>query len=79
MTFDILFVQQVLRLRADLQREHERKLLETREASRRMKEDCEHQVLLERNKTKELEDYILRLKNQVFTPSVQLILIIGIM
>ena len=39
---------QVLRLRTDLEREHERKMTEMREASRRMKDDCEHQVNLEK-------------------------------
>ena len=37
-----------MRLRADLQREHERKMTELREASRRLKEDCDHKVELER-------------------------------
>ena len=37
-----------MRLRSDLQREHERKMQEMREASRRMKEDCDHQVQLEK-------------------------------
>ena len=40
---------QVLRLRTDLQREHERKMTEMRDASRRMKEDCDHQIQLERS------------------------------
>ena len=39
---------QVMRLRNDLQREHDRKLQEMKEASRRMKEDCDHQIELER-------------------------------
>ena len=39
---------QVLRLRTDLEREHERKMTEMREASRRMKDDYEHQVNLEK-------------------------------
>ena len=39
---------QVLRLRTDLEREHERKMTEMREASRRMKEDYEHQFNLEK-------------------------------
>ena len=46
---DINIGVQVMRLRADLQREHERKLVEVREASRRMQEDCDHQVALERS------------------------------
>ena len=40
--------QEVTRLRADLEREHERKMTEMREASRRMREDFEHQVNLEK-------------------------------
>ena len=39
---------QVMKLRADLQREHDRKLEEIREASRRMKEDCDHQIELQK-------------------------------
>ncbi len=37
-----------MRLRADLKREHERKMLEMQEASRRMKDDCDHRVQLEK-------------------------------
>lgn len=40
--------EEIGRLRDDLQREHERKLTEMQEASRRMKEDCIHQVELEK-------------------------------
>ncbi|CAH1798062.1 unnamed protein product [Owenia fusiformis] len=57
--------QEVMRLRVDLQREHERKLVETREASRRMKEDCEHQVALERSKVSDLEHQITQHKDQI--------------
>ncbi|CAG5135088.1 unnamed protein product, partial [Candidula unifasciata] len=38
---------EVMKLRSDLQREHDRKLQEMKEASRRMKEDCDHQVELQ--------------------------------
>lgn len=38
----------VMRLKTDLQREHDRKLQEMKEASRRMKEDCDHQIELEK-------------------------------
>lgn len=41
---------QVSRLRGELHREHDRKLQEMKEASRRMKEDYDHQVELERYK-----------------------------
>lgn len=39
----------VTRQRQELQREHDRKLQEMKEASHRMKEDCHHQVELERS------------------------------
>ena len=35
-------------MRTDLQREHDRKLEEMKEASRRMKEDCDHQIELQK-------------------------------
>lgn len=56
---------EVLRLKKDLEREHERKMTEMREASRRMKEDFEHQVQMEKAKAKEQDEYILRLKTQI--------------
>lgn len=57
--------QEVLRLRAELQREHDRRLQEMKEASRRMKDDCDHQVELDRMKVKELEDIIARYKGEL--------------
>ncbi|OWF54108.1 centrosomal protein of 120 kDa-like isoform X2 [Mizuhopecten yessoensis] len=57
--------QQVTRMKADLQREHDRKLQDVREASRRMKEDCDHQVELERLKCKEIEGLIDRYKREI--------------
>ncbi len=39
---------EVVRLRQDLQREHDHQLTELKEASRRMKEDCVHQVQIEK-------------------------------
>lgn len=56
---------EVLRLRGELQREHDRKLQEMKEASRRMKDDCDHQVELERMKVKELEEIIGRYKGEL--------------
>ncbi|KAK7486793.1 hypothetical protein BaRGS_00021940 [Batillaria attramentaria] len=56
---------EVLRLRGELQREHDRKLQEMKEASRRMKEDCDHQVELERMKVKEMEEIIGRYKAEL--------------
>lgn len=53
------------RLRDDLQREHERKLTEMQEASRRMKEDCIHQVELEKSKAKILQEEIQHLTEVV--------------
>ncbi|XP_064619737.1 centrosomal protein of 120 kDa-like isoform X2 [Lineus longissimus] len=57
--------QEVSRLRGDLEREHERKILEMREASRRMKDDCEHLVQLERLKVNDLQEQISRLRSQL--------------
>ncbi|XP_076443605.1 centrosomal protein of 120 kDa-like isoform X2 [Babylonia areolata] len=56
---------EVSRLRAELQREHDRKLQEMKEASRRMKDDCDHQVDLERMKVKEMEEIINRYKGEL--------------
>ncbi|KAL5004829.1 hypothetical protein ScPMuIL_018285 [Solemya velum] len=57
--------QEVMRLRTDLQREHDRKLQEMKEASRRMKEDCDHLVDLEKIKVRELEELITRYKQEL--------------
>jgi F0F1-type ATP synthase membrane subunit b/b' len=40
--------QEVMRLKKDLQRDHDSKLQEMKEASRRMKEDSDHRVGLEK-------------------------------
>ena len=47
---------ELLRTKEEQRREHERKMVELREASRRMKEDCEHQIEMERAKVREAED-----------------------
>ena len=39
---------QVMQMKEQLEREHERKMTEMREAARRMKDDCSHQVEIER-------------------------------
>ncbi|WAR00622.1 CE120-like protein [Mya arenaria] len=57
--------QEVMRLKADLQRDHDRKLQEMKEASRRMKDDCDHLVDLEKGKSKELESLIQRYKDEL--------------
>jgi hypothetical protein len=41
-------IKQLLRMKEEQRREHERKMVELREASRRMKEDCEHHIEIER-------------------------------
>lgn len=40
--------QEVMRLKKDLQRDHDAKLQEMKEASRRMKDDSDHRVGLEK-------------------------------
>ncbi|XP_061202023.1 centrosomal protein of 120 kDa isoform X3 [Neopsephotus bourkii] len=52
-------------LKKDLQAEHERKLQELQDSVRRAKEECTHQVELERSKIKQLEEDKLRLQQQV--------------
>lgn len=44
----IFIASQVMHMKDELEREHERKMTEMREAARRMKEDCSHQVEMER-------------------------------
>ncbi|XP_061202024.1 centrosomal protein of 120 kDa isoform X4 [Neopsephotus bourkii] len=51
-------------LKKDLQAEHERKLQELQDSVRRAKEECTHQVELERSKIKQLEEDKLRLQQQ---------------
>lgn len=40
--------QEVMRLKKDLQRDHDAKLQEMKEASRRMKDDVDHKIELEK-------------------------------
>eukprot|EP00058_Branchiostoma_floridae_P024395 XP_002609885.1 hypothetical protein BRAFLDRAFT_125991 [Branchiostoma floridae] len=62
---ELLVQKKVVRMKADLQRDHERTLTELREASRRLKEDCDHEVQLERAKVRELELHNQRLREQL--------------
>ncbi|XP_048731906.2 centrosomal protein of 120 kDa-like [Ostrea edulis] len=57
--------QEVTRQRGELQREHDRKLQEVKDASHRMKEDCLHQVELERMKVREIEGIVDRYKTEL--------------
>jgi len=57
---------QVMHMKDELEREHERKMTEMREAARRMKDDCSHQVEMERMKVKDLEQQKQRLVEQVY-------------
>jgi hypothetical protein len=56
---------QVARLKVDLQHEYENKLLEMREASKRVQENADHQVALQRAKCDNLEEEIVKYKRQV--------------
>ncbi|XP_062460468.1 centrosomal protein of 120 kDa isoform X5 [Pezoporus occidentalis] len=51
-------------VKKDLQAEHERKLQELHDSVRRAREECAHQVELERSKIKQLEEDKLRLQQQ---------------
>lgn len=50
-----------------MQAEHERNLQELQDSVRRAREECAHQVELERSKIKQLEEDKLRLQQQVST------------
>lgn len=56
---------QVQRERKELKLERERNLQELQDSIRRAKEDCVHQVELERLKMRQLEEDKLRLQQQV--------------
>lgn len=56
---------QVARLKADLHHEYENKLLELREASKRVQEKADHQVQLQKSKCENFEEDIHRLKRQI--------------
>uniref|UniRef100_H2YHU4 C2 domain-containing protein n=1 Tax=Ciona savignyi TaxID=51511 RepID=H2YHU4_CIOSA len=57
--------QELAHLKVDLQREKERTVAEAKEASQRMKEDCIHQVQLERERRTVAEDQNKKLLRQV--------------
>ncbi|XP_075582158.1 centrosomal protein of 120 kDa isoform X2 [Pelecanus crispus] len=54
------------RVKKELQAEHERKLQELHDSVRRAREECAHQVELERSKIKQLEEDKLRLQQQLY-------------
>ncbi|XP_035747994.1 centrosomal protein of 120 kDa isoform X3 [Egretta garzetta] len=53
------------RVKKELEAEHERNLQELQDSVRRAREECAHQVELERSKIKQLEEDKLRLQQQV--------------
>nr|XP_033784896.1 centrosomal protein of 120 kDa [Geotrypetes seraphini] len=53
------------KIKSELQMEHERGLQELQDTMRRVKEDCTHQVEMERSKIKQLEEYKLHLQQQL--------------
>ncbi|NXA27006.1 CE120 protein, partial [Ibidorhyncha struthersii] len=57
---------EVKRLKKELQAEHERNLQELQDSVRRAREECSHQVELERSKIKQLEEDKLRLQQQLY-------------
>lgn len=56
---------QVTRLKADLHHEYENKLLELREASKRVQEKADHQIQLQKSRCDSFEEEISRLKRQL--------------
>ncbi|KAM6230711.1 centrosomal protein of 120 kDa isoform 2-T2 [Porphyrio hochstetteri] len=56
---------EVQRVKKELQAEHERNLQELQDSVRRVREECAHQIELERSKIKQLEEDKLRLQQQV--------------
>ncbi|PKU46428.1 hypothetical protein llap_3277 [Limosa lapponica baueri] len=54
------------RLKKELQAEHERNLQELQDSVRRAREECAHQVELERSKIKQQEEDKLRLQQQLY-------------
>ncbi|KAK3728976.1 hypothetical protein QZH41_008720, partial [Actinostola sp. cb2023] len=57
---------QVSKLKDDFEQEHGRKVQEVKEAMRRMKEDCTHQVEMERAKVRDLEQQKQRFVEQLY-------------
>lgn len=56
---------QVARLKADLHHEYENKLLELREASKRVQEKADHQVQLQKSRVESLDEELGRMRRQV--------------
>ncbi|XP_050768951.1 centrosomal protein of 120 kDa isoform X4 [Gymnogyps californianus] len=54
------------RVKKELQAEHERNLQELQDSVRRAREECAHQVELERSKIKQLDEDKLRLQQQLY-------------
>ncbi|XP_074993821.1 centrosomal protein of 120 kDa isoform X2 [Calonectris borealis] len=54
------------RVKKELQAEHERNLQELQDSVRRAREECAHQVELERSKIKQLEEDKLRVQQQLY-------------
>ncbi|XP_071586495.1 centrosomal protein of 120 kDa isoform X3 [Heliangelus exortis] len=54
------------RVKMELQAEHERSLQELQDSVRRAREECAHQVELERSKIKQMEEDKLRLQQQLY-------------
>ncbi|NXJ65784.1 CE120 protein, partial [Rostratula benghalensis] len=57
---------EVQRIKQELQAEHERNLKELQDSVRRAREECVHQVELERSKIKQQEEDKLRLQQQLY-------------
>ncbi|CAF3542650.1 unnamed protein product [Rotaria sp. Silwood1] len=57
--------QEVQRMQIDLKRDYDNKYIEIREASKRLQEQSEHQITLEKSKNQALDDDIIRLKRSV--------------
>lgn len=52
-------------MKDEQKREHERRMVELREASRRMKDDCQHQVEMERAKVRDAEEQKQKIVQQL--------------
>ncbi|KAK7145416.1 hypothetical protein R3I93_013214 [Phoxinus phoxinus] len=53
------------RLQREMRSEHEFSMRELQDSSRRLREDCDHQVELERSKVRQLEDQLTRQRQQL--------------
>ncbi|NXA54916.1 CE120 protein, partial [Nothocercus julius] len=63
---EALVKKKLQRVKKELQAEHERNMQELQDSVRRAKEECVHQVELERSKIKQLEEDRLRLQQQLY-------------